>query len=86
MEIRPSLLKLPATRKALCCSARAFDFHRVRKIQLSQIRPYVDEVRVKSGKTQKVSAIGVATTRINSDISCIVHDDLPTKFYARLVK
>jgi hypothetical protein len=44
---------------------------------LPQNYAHVDEVCRKSGKTQKVGAIGVATIRINSGISHIANDHLP---------
>jgi hypothetical protein len=42
---------------------------------LAQNHPDVDAVRFEMGKIEKVSAIGAARVRCNSDISCLPYDD-----------
>jgi len=47
-----------------------------RKLELAQNHPDVDAMRFEMGKIEKVSAIGEARVRCNSDISCLPYDDL----------
>src|SRR5215813_10749425 len=69
-------MSFPTARGARAAARRVPVVKGARTIQLMRTRSHVYDVRGKSNKADKVTAIGVAPARINSVISCVGYDDL----------